>query len=197
MRGARSAYLACLLRSSRGSGGLAVRPRPAPSAGPENIGCQRPAIIRAKSFRFGRPDAIGLGAALDWMQALDWHPIQMHELRLTRRLLDGLASIAGARVLGPADTPDRRGVVSFSIKGFSAEEVCRFLDRRCAARRLPLRPAARARVWCRWRGPRKPGPYSVDCDIDMLLRGLEELVGTRSAHPSRRGRVLAGKLRVL
>ena len=155
-----------------------------------------------RRFEAGTPPiaaAIGLGAALDWMQALDWHAIQMHELRLTRRLLDGLASIAGVRVLGPLDTHDRRGVVSFSIEGFSAEEVCRFLDTRgvalrggyhCAqplVRAFGADGAARASL----------APYSVDGDIDVLLRGLEELVGTRSVHASRRGRGPAGKHRGL
>ena len=72
--------------------------------------------------------AVGLGAALDFMQALNWRAIQNHELRLTRRLLDGLAAIRGVRVLGPLDTHDRRGVVSFAVEGFSAEEVWRHLD---------------------------------------------------------------------
>ena len=155
-----------------------------------------------RRFEAGTPPiaaAIGLGAALDWMQALDWHAIQMHELRLTRRLLDGLASIAGVRVLGPLDTHDRRGVVSFSVEGFSAEEVCRSLDTRgvalrggyhCAqplVRAFGVDGAARASL----------APYSVDGDIDVLLGGLEELVGSRSAHASRRGRGPAGKRRVL
>ena len=49
-------------------------------------------------------------------------------MRLTRNLLDELAAIAGVRVLGPLDTHARRGVVSFSIKGISTEDVCRHLD---------------------------------------------------------------------
>ena len=49
-------------------------------------------------------------------------------MRLTRNLLDELAAIAGVRVLGPLDTHARQGVVSFSIKGISPEDVCRHLD---------------------------------------------------------------------
>jgi cysteine desulfurase/selenocysteine lyase len=145
-----------------------------------------------RRFEAGTPPiaaAVGLGAALDWMQRLDWHAIQTHELRLTRRLLDGLASIAGVRVLGPLDTHDRRGVVTFSLEGFSAEETCRSLDTRgvalrgghhCAqplVRAFGVDGAARASL----------APYSVDEDVDALLAGLEELVGTRSARGSRRG----------
>jgi cysteine desulfurase/selenocysteine lyase len=144
-----------------------------------------------RRFEAGTPPiaaAVGLGAALDWMQTLDWHTIQAHELRLTRRLLDGVASIEGARVLGPLDTHDRRGVVSFSIEGFSAEEICRFLDTRgvalrggyhCAqplVRAFGVDGAARASL----------APYSADEDVEALLAGLEELVGSRSARASAR-----------
>jgi len=131
------------------------------------------AIFRPpRRFEAGTPPiaaAIGLGAALDWMQALDWCAIQDHELRLTRRLLDGLASIAGVRVLGPADTHDRRGVVSFSVGHFSAEDVCRHLDthgaalrggHHCAqplARAFGVDGAARASL----------APYSSDADVEQ------------------------------
>ena len=115
-----------------------------------------------RRFEAGTPPiaaAVGLGAALDWMQALDWGAIRGYEQRLTRRLLEGLASIAGVRVLGPLDTRDRRGVISFTVAGFSAADVCRHLDssRRGIARRASLCPAAGARVPRRQRRPRKLG----------------------------------------
>jgi cysteine desulfurase/selenocysteine lyase len=137
-----------------------------------------------RRFEAGTPPiagAVGLGAALDWMQSLDWRAIQVHELRLTRRLLDGLAAMPEVRVLGPLDTHDRRGVVSFSVEGVSAEEVCRSLDTRgvalrgghhCAqplVRAFDVDGAARASL----------APYSSDDDIDVLIGGLEDLVATR------------------
>ena len=79
---------------------------------------------------------------------------------------------------------------SFAVEGFSAEEVCRSLDTRgvalrggyhCAqplVRAFGVDGAARASL----------APYSLDEDVDALLAGLEELVGTRSARGSRRGR---------
>jgi cysteine desulfurase/selenocysteine lyase len=134
-----------------------------------------------RRFEAGTPPiagAIGLGAVLDWMQSLDWPTIQQHEQRLTRRLLDGLRSIRGTRVLGPTDLRERRGVVSFVVAGFSAEQVCRHLDIRgvalrgghhCAqplVRAFGVEGAARASL----------APYSLDDDVDALLNGLEDLV---------------------
>ena len=134
-----------------------------------------------RRFEAGTPPlaaAVGLGAALDFMQALDWKAIQNHELRLTRRLLDGLATMSGVRVLGPVDTHDRRGVVSFTVDGFSAEKICRHLDGHGVALRggyhcaqplfqaFGVEGAARASL----------APYNVDDDVDVLFAGLEDLI---------------------
>ncbi len=134
-----------------------------------------------RRFEAGTPPiaaAIGLGAVLEWLQSLDWPAIQLHELHLTGRLLDGLKAIVAARVLGPADLKDRRGVVSFVIPPFSPEQICRHLDQRgvalrgghhCAqplVRAMGVDGAARASI----------ALYSLDRDVDALLNGLDDLV---------------------
>jgi cysteine desulfurase/selenocysteine lyase len=139
-----------------------------------------------RRFEAGTPPiaaAVGLGAALGWMAALDWRAIQDYELDLTRRLLAGLGAMPGVRVLGPVDTKDRRGVVTFCIERFSPEEVCRHLDRlgvalrgghHCAQpliRAFGVEGAARASL----------APYSQPGDVDALLDGLERLVQTHRA----------------
>jgi len=144
-----------------------------------------------RRFEAGTPpiaQAIGLGAALDWMQRLDWQAIQAHEERLTRRLIDGLTRLAGVRVLGPLDTRDRRGVVTFSVEGFSADDVCRFLDERgialrggyhCAqplVRAFGVDGAARASL----------ALYTIDADVDVLLQGVADLLGSRYQGASHR-----------
>jgi cysteine desulfurase/selenocysteine lyase len=82
------------------------------------------------------------------------------------------------RVLGPIDTTDRRGVVTFSVERFSAEQICRHLDRHgvalrgghhCAQpliRAFGVEGAARASL----------APYSQAADVEALLDGLEELM---------------------
>ena len=150
-----------------------------------------------RRFEAGTPPiaaAIGLGAALDWMQSLDWAAIQQHELQLTRRLLGGLTAIRGARVLGPTDLRDRRGVVSFAVEGFSAEQICRHLDTRgvalrgghhCAqplVRAFGVEGAARASL----------APYSQGDDVEALLDGLDEMARRQSARSNRSKDALDG-----
>jgi cysteine desulfurase/selenocysteine lyase len=140
-----------------------------------------------RRFEAGSPPiaaAIGLGAALDWMQSLDWSAIQNHELRLTRRLLDGLASIAGVRVLGPKGHPRaagrrvvlRRHGERLGDLSASRRARCRFGGHHCAQlaiRAFGVEGAARASF----------APYTLENDIDALLEGLDELVSSK-----RRGR---------
>lgn len=144
----------------------------------------RPAPRR---FEAGTPPiagAIGLGAALHWMQSLDWRAIEDHEGDLTRRLLDGLASIRGARVLGPTDTCDRLGVVSFCVAGFPAAEICHHLDRYGVALRGGhhcAQPLLRALGVDGGAARASLAPYTAASDVDALLSGLDDLVHGRPA----------------
>lgn len=135
-----------------------------------------------RRFEAGTPPigaAIGLGAAIRWMEGLDWTAIANHERRLTARLLDALASRRCIRVVGPTTTVERRGVISFTVSGMSSEAVCRALDARGLALRhghhcaqplmlaLGIEGSARASL----------APYTTDEDIDQLIAGLAELAG--------------------
>ncbi len=136
-----------------------------------------------RRFEAGTPpigQAIGLGTALEWMQGLDWVAIREHELRLTRRVLEGFVVIPRVRVLGPTDTRDRRGVISFSIDGLSTEAVCRALDARGVAMRGGhhcAQPLARA-FGVTGTARASLAPYSLDADVDALLEGVEQLAGS-------------------
>jgi cysteine desulfurase/selenocysteine lyase len=89
------------------------------------------------------------------------------------------------RVLGPAETTDRRGVVTFCVERVSPEEVCRHLDRlgvalrgghHCAQpliRAFGVEGAARASL----------APYSQTADVDALLDGLEGLARSAQRLP--------------
>jgi len=88
-----------------------------------------PAALPAK-FEAGTPPivpAIGLGAAIDYLQQVGLDAIHRHELELTRYAYDALSQIDGLRVLGPA--PEHRtGLVSFSFERIHAHEFAQVLN---------------------------------------------------------------------
>jgi cysteine desulfurase / selenocysteine lyase len=70
--------------------------------------------------------AIGLHAAMDYVDGVGWEAITAHESKLTERLLEGLAAIPEVRVIG---TPRRRvGVVSLTLDGVHPHDVGTVLD---------------------------------------------------------------------
>ncbi len=74
-------------------------------------------------------DAIGLGAAVDYLEAVGVAKIHDHELSLVGYLLPRLTRIAGVEVYGPKTLDDRVGVVSFNIEGIHPHDVATIFDR--------------------------------------------------------------------
>jgi cysteine desulfurase/selenocysteine lyase len=82
-------------------------------------------------FEAGVPaaaQAVGLAAACDYLDALGMANVAAHEEALTAHALDTLAGIQGLRVLGPTDTADRGGAVSFVLDGIHPHDVGQVLD---------------------------------------------------------------------
>jgi cysteine desulfurase/selenocysteine lyase len=84
-----------------------------------------------KRFEAGVPNmaqAIGLGAAVDYLNAIGLDEIHAHEVELTKRALDGLQSIKGLSVIGPKELEMRGGVVSFAVEGVHPHDLGQALD---------------------------------------------------------------------
>ncbi|MDD1656299.1 MAG: cysteine desulfurase [Methanomicrobiales archaeon] len=71
---------------------------------------------------------IGLGRAVDYLQGIGMAQVQIHEERLTRRMMEGLRRIAGVTLYGPGPGPGRIGVVSFTMQGLHPHEVAHALS---------------------------------------------------------------------
>jgi cysteine desulfurase / selenocysteine lyase len=90
-------------------------------------------------FEAGVPmtsQAVGLGAAVDYLNGLGMEAVFAHELALTGAALDGLAQVPGVRIIGPRDLADRGGAVSFVVDGVHAHDVGQVLDDRGVAVRV-------------------------------------------------------------
>jgi cysteine desulfurase / selenocysteine lyase len=82
-------------------------------------------------FEAGSPNAmqaVGLGAAVEYLEELGMDRVAAHDHSLTKALLAGLAERPWVRLVGPADTRDRVGAVSFVVDGVHAHDVGQVLD---------------------------------------------------------------------
>ena len=82
-------------------------------------------------FEPGTPsiaEAVGLSAAIEYLEKLGMEAVAEHERALTRQTLEGLAAIPGVRVYGPPASQARGAVVAFSVEGLHPHDVAALLD---------------------------------------------------------------------
>ena len=132
-----------------------------------------------KKFEAGVPNmaqAIGLGAALQYLTSVGLTAIHDHELYLAKALLAGLSDIKELTVFGPTDLVDRGGTVSFTVEGIHPHDLGQFLDAKgvavrtghhCAwplARKFKIQATTRASLYL----------YNDLSDVDALLSGIHD-----------------------
>jgi len=77
--------------------------------------------------------AVGLGAAVDYLSEVGLEAVRAHEQDLLRHALTTLAEIDGLRILGPTEAIDRGGAISFTLDGLHPHDVSQVLDDRGVA----------------------------------------------------------------
>ncbi len=83
-------------------------------------------------FEAGTPPiagAVGLAAAIEYLQAIGMENIQQHEQELTQYVLKKLSALPHIKLLGPATVQDRAAVFSFTIEGMHPHDVSELLDK--------------------------------------------------------------------
>jgi cysteine desulfurase / selenocysteine lyase len=131
-------------------------------------------------FEAGVPmtsQAVGLGAAVDYLSAVGMDRIAAHERVLTEHALAGLSEMAGLRIIGPPDTKDRGGAVSFVLDDVHPHDAGQVLD--------DLGIAVRVGHHCAWPLHRRFGIaatvrasfalYNTPAEVDALLAGVHEV----------------------
>lgn len=128
-------------------------------------------------FEAGTPpivQAIGLGAAIDYVEGIGREAAQAHEADLTAYALERLGRINSLRLIGTA--PGKGGIFSFEVKGAHAHDVSTILDRYGIAVRagthcaMPLLQRFGVTSTCR----ASFGLYTGKDDIDALVEGIEK-----------------------
>ena len=130
-------------------------------------------------FEAGVPmtsQAVGLGAAVDYLSAIGMDRIAAHERALTEQALAGLAQIEGVRIIGPTDTEHRGSAVSFVLDEVHPHDAGQVLDDRGVAVRVGHH--------CAWPLHRRFGIvatvrasfalYNTPAEVDTLLSTVEE-----------------------
>jgi cysteine desulfurase/selenocysteine lyase len=131
-------------------------------------------------FEAGTPNAaqaIGLAAAVSWLEELGMDGVHAHEQALTQRLLDGLAERPWVRVVGPTEAVDRGSAVSFVVEGVHAHDVGQVLDDRGVEVRVghhcawPLHRRLRATATAR----ASLAAYTTPDEVDAALEALDRV----------------------
>lgn len=130
-------------------------------------------------FEGGTPNiagAIGLAAAIRYLQAIGLDKIRDHERALTAYALDQLKAIPGLTIYGPQDAAQRGGVIAFTLNGVHPHDLATVLDTQqvavraghhCAQplmQRLGVVATARASFYL----------YNGQADVDRLVAAVNE-----------------------
>jgi cysteine desulfurase / selenocysteine lyase len=129
-------------------------------------------------FEAGTPpiaEAVGLGAAVDYLSAVGMAAIAAHERELTGYALTALSTVEGLRIFGPPVPEGRGGTISFDLAGVHPHDVGQVLDslgvevrvgHHCARPtcvRFGVPAMTRASFYL----------YTTEQDVDALVAGLE------------------------
>ena len=133
-------------------------------------------------FEAGTPmiaEAIGLGAAVDYLTGIGMDAVHEHETALTSYALEQLAGVADLRIFGPLTSVDRGATISFALKGIHPHDVAQLLDEEGIAVRAGHHCARP--VCVRYGVPATTrasfGIYTTRDEIDALVRGLDRVQG--------------------
>jgi cysteine desulfurase/selenocysteine lyase len=129
-------------------------------------------------FEAGTPpiaEAVGLGAAVRYLEGIGMDAVAEHERYVTAYLLDALAEVPGLRVVGPgAQDADRGGSVSFTLDGVHPHDVSQLLDARGVAVRAGHHCAkpAHQRFGVQSTTRASSYLYTTTGEVDALVEGL-------------------------
>lgn len=128
-------------------------------------------------FEAGTPHivgALGLHAAIDYVESIGLDAIHAHETALVTATREALSGINSVRLYGPADSA---GIVSFTIEGVHPHDIGTILDEERVAIRAghhcaqPLMEALGVEATAR----ASFGVYNGPADIEALVRGIERV----------------------
>ena len=130
-----------------------------------------------RKFEAGVPNmaqAVGLGAALDYLMSIGMHEVHSHEVALTKYLIDKLQQISDLKIVGPTSIDSRGAAVSFTVGEIHPHDLGQYVDSQGVA--------VRTGHHCAWPLTRKLGVpattraslylYNDESDCDALFDAI-------------------------
>ncbi|GIF49962.1 cysteine desulfurase [Asanoa ferruginea] len=131
-------------------------------------------------FEAGTPpivEAVGLGAAIDYLDGVGMAAVQAHEQEITAYALEVLSSVPTLRIFGPTTPEGRGGTISFALEGIHPHDVGQVLDDEGVEVRVGHHCARP--VCVRYGVPATTRAsfyvYTTTEEVDALVRGLERV----------------------
>jgi cysteine desulfurase/selenocysteine lyase len=124
-------------------------------------------------------DAIGLGAAVDYLEAIGMERVRDHELRLLDYAFKELASVRGLKIYGPTETRSRAGVISFNYADVHPHDLATILDEEGIAIRSGHHCAQPLMRWLDVPATSRASfyIYNAQDDVDALKAGIVKAGG--------------------
>jgi len=130
-----------------------------------------------KRFEAGVPNmaqAVGLGAALDYLSAIGMEKVFEHEMQLTKYYLEELQKVPTLKIVGPLDLENRGSCISFTVGEIHPHDLGQYLDSQGIA--------VRTGHHCAWPLTRKLGVpattraslylYNQESECDLLVKAI-------------------------
>lgn len=122
-------------------------------------------------------DAVGMAAAIRYIQSVGFETIEQHDLELTQQLVDGMKNIPYVNFVGPDDATKRPGIVTFTIDGVHPHDIATLLSEENIAIRaghhcaqplgqyLGIQSSARASLYL----------YNTEDEVNIFLDKLAQI----------------------
>ncbi|WP_404292536.1 cysteine desulfurase [Cytobacillus kochii] len=128
-------------------------------------------------FEGGTPiiaGAIGLGAAIDFLEEIGLDQIEAHEHKLAAYALERLSEVEGMKIFGPKTAANRAGIVTFNLDDVHPHDVATVLDAEGIAIRAGHHCAQPLMKWLKQSATARASfyLYNTEEDIDKLTTGL-------------------------
>lgn len=128
-------------------------------------------------FEGGTPiiaGAVGLGAAIDFLEEIGLENIEAHEHKLAAYAMEKMSVIEGMTIFGPADPAKRTGVVTFNLDDVHPHDVATVLDAEGIAVRAGHHCAQPLMKWLKVSATARASfyLYNTEEDVDKLVAGL-------------------------